>query len=68
MHDCRYGNPSDTPAQSMQPQSPRRRTITLDLPPEQIAWLDQQAAMALISRSGYVRQLIAQAMQQQAAA
>lgn len=52
----------------MQPQSPRRRTITLDLPPEQIAWLDQQAAMALISRSGYVRQLIAQAMQQQAAA
>jgi hypothetical protein len=43
----------------MQQKSAARRTITLDLPPEQIFWLDRQAAMALISRSGYVRQLIA---------
>ena len=40
-----------------------RRTITLDLPQDQIFWLDRQAAMALISRSGFVRQLIAAAMQ-----
>ena len=43
-----------------------RRTITLDLTPEQIAWLDQQAA-GLMSRSAFVRQLIAAAMQEQAA-
>lgn len=42
-----------------------RRTITLDLPPEQIAWLDHQAGK-LMSRSAYVRQLIAAAMQQKA--
>ncbi len=42
-----------------------RRTITLDLPPEQIAWLDQQAGR-LMSRSAFVRQLIAQAMQRSA--
>jgi hypothetical protein len=47
----------------MQTERPQRRTITLDLTPEQIFWLDRQAAMALISRSGYVRQLIAAAMQ-----
>lgn len=41
---------------------PKRRTITLDLPPEQIAWLDKQAG-ALMSRSAFVRQLIATAMQ-----
>jgi hypothetical protein len=50
----------------MQPKRTQRRTITLDLPPEQITWLDQQAA-GLISRSAFVRQLIAAAMQQQAA-
>lgn len=48
----------------MQPQRPQRRTITLDLPPEQIVWLDRQAS-AVMSRSAFVRQLIAQAMQQQ---
>jgi len=42
-----------------------RRTITLDLTLEQIAWLDQQAA-GLMSRSAFVRQLIAAAMQQKA--
>jgi len=47
----------------MQPKRPQRRTITIDLPPEQIAWLDQRAATALVSRSGFVRQLIAAAMQ-----
>lgn len=48
----------------MQPQRTQRRTITLDLPPEQIAWLDRQAGQ-LMSRSAFVRQLIAQAMHQQ---
>lgn len=43
-----------------------RRTITLDLTSDQIAWLDQQAA-GLMSRSAFVRQLIAAAMQEQAA-
>ncbi len=51
----------------MQPKRQQRRTITLDLPPAQIAWLDQQAG-ALLSRSAYVRQLIDAAMQQQAKA
>lgn len=46
---------------------PKRRTITVDLPPEQIAWLDKQAG-ALMSRSAFVRQLIAIAMQQKAKA
>jgi hypothetical protein len=48
----------------MQPKRPQRRTITLDLPPEQVTWLDRQATQSLISRSGFVRQLIAQAMRQ----
>lgn len=52
----------------MRPQRTPRRTITLDLPKQQIAWLDKQATQALISRSGYVRQLIAKAMQQEAQA
>lgn len=43
---------------------PKRRTITIDLPPEQITWLDKQAGQ-LMSRSAFVRHLIAQAMQQQ---
>lgn len=47
----------------MQPKRQQRRTITLDLPPEQIHWLDQQAG-SLMSRSAFVRQLIAAAMQQ----
>jgi hypothetical protein len=48
----------------MQPKRPPRRTITIDLPTEQITWLDQQAG-ALLSRSAFVRQLIAAAMQQE---
>jgi hypothetical protein len=48
----------------MHPKRQQRRTITLDLPPEQIAWLDLQAGQ-LISRSAYVRQMIAAAMQHQ---
>jgi Arc/MetJ-type ribon-helix-helix transcriptional regulator len=47
----------------MHSQRPPRRTITLDLPPAQIAWLDQQAG-ALLSRSAFVRQLIDKAMQE----
>jgi len=48
----------------MHPQRTQRRTITIDLPADQITWLDQQAANALISRSGYVRQLLAKIMQE----
>lgn len=48
----------------MQQQTPQRRTITIDLPLDQITWLDQQAR-AVMSRSAFVRQLIAHAMQQQ---
>jgi metal-responsive CopG/Arc/MetJ family transcriptional regulator len=39
-----------------------RRTITIDLPQEQIDWLDRQANQ-IVSRSAFVRQLIASAMQ-----
>jgi len=46
---------------------PKRRTITLDLPLEQVSWLDRQAIQSLVSRSGFVRQLIAQAMQDRTA-
>jgi len=49
----------------MQPQRAQRRTITLDLPPQQIKWLDAQATKSLISRSGFARQLIAKAMNQE---
>ena len=66
MQISRYGKPSTTPAQPMQPQRPQRRTITLDLPPQQIAWLDRQAGQVM-SRSAFVRQLIAAAMQEQGA-
>ena len=65
MQDPRYSNPSDHPAQPMQSTRQQRRTITLDLPTDQIAWLDRQAGQ-LMSRSAYVRQMIAAAMQQQA--
>jgi hypothetical protein len=64
MQISRYDNPSDSPAQPMHTQRQQRRTITLDLPQDQIAWLDRQAGQ-LMSRSAYVRQLIADAMQQQ---
>lgn len=58
----RYASPSVPLADPMQP---KRRTITLDLPREQIAWLDKQAG-AVMSRSAYIRQLIANAMQEMA--
>jgi hypothetical protein len=41
----------------------QRRTITLDLPSDQIAWLDQQASTALTSRSAFVRQFLAKAIE-----
>jgi hypothetical protein len=50
----------------MQTERPQRRTITLDLTTEQILWLDRLAAKALVSRSAFVRQLIAAAMQRAA--
>jgi metal-responsive CopG/Arc/MetJ family transcriptional regulator len=49
----------------MQPKRPQRRTITIDLPSEQVSWLDRHAAISLISRSGFVRQLIARAMRKE---
>ena len=50
---------------TMKTTAQQRRNITLDLPAEQIVWLDQQAA-GLMSRSAFVRQLIAAAMQDKA--
>lgn len=47
----------------MQPTRLKRRTITIDLPPDQIDWLDRKAGQ-LMSRSAFVRQLIAAAMQE----
>ena len=44
------------------PPRARRHCITLDLHPEQVAWLDAQAA-GLMSRSAFARILIARAMQ-----
>nr|BAR36806.1 hypothetical protein [uncultured Mediterranean phage uvMED] len=46
----------------MQPERASRRTITLDIPQPHIDWLDQQAQALTISRSAFVRQLIALAM------
>jgi|DEB0MinimDraft_6_1074348.scaffolds.fasta_scaffold07511_4 hypothetical protein len=40
-----------------QPRAPRK-TITIDLTPEQIAWLDRQAADLDRSRSSFLRTLI----------
>lgn len=42
---------------------PKRKTVTVDLPAEQIAWLDQQAASSDRSRSSFLRILIAAQMQ-----
>jgi hypothetical protein len=51
-----------------QAQPPRRRRlITLDLPVDQIAWLDGQAA-GLMSRSAFARYLIDRAMKSDAGA
>lgn len=51
-------------AQSMEktrePQA-QRKTITLDLPPEQVEWLDSKAA-GIMSRSAFARSLISAAM------
>ena len=47
----------------MQPKRAPRKTITVDLPQEQIDWLDQQAQSFFVSRSGFVRQLIARLME-----
>lgn len=44
------------------PRANRRNLITLDLPPEQVAWLDRRAAATDRSRSAFARTLIAAAM------
>jgi hypothetical protein len=43
----------------------QRQFITLDLPQEQVAWLDAQAA-DIMSRSAFARLLISRAMEAQA--
>jgi len=52
----------------MQPDRQRRRTITLDIPQDQIEWLDQQANLNHITRSAFVRQFVAAAMKETSAA
>lgn len=42
---------------------PKRKTVTVDLPQEQIDWLDLQAAALDRSRSSFLRTLIAAQMQ-----
>lgn len=42
-------------------QQAQRKTITLDLPPEQVEWLDSKAA-GIMSRSAFARTLIYAAM------
>jgi uncharacterized protein (DUF1778 family) len=49
----------------MHPERQRRRTITLDIPQDQIDWLDKQADLNHITRSAFVRQFVAAAMKQQ---
>ena len=55
--------PSETPAQSMQPDRAPRRTITIDIPEPLIEWLDKQANSLTISRSAFVRMMITRAME-----
>jgi Arc/MetJ-type ribon-helix-helix transcriptional regulator len=45
-----------------------RIQTAVDLPPDQVAWLDAQAKAALCSRSAFVRQLIQRLMAEQGAA
>lgn len=66
--DRHYPLPSENPALSMQPDRQRRRTITLDIPQDQIEWLDQQADLNHITRSAFVRQFVAAAMKEEQAA
>ena len=49
----------------MRPSRPSRRTITLDIPQSLVDWLDQQAENLTISRSAFVRLLIANAQKEQ---
>lgn len=43
-------------------QKPRKKAISLELPVEQLAWLDSRAG-SLMSRAALIRSLIAEAMQ-----
>lgn len=49
----------------MRPERTPRRTITLDIPQSLIDWCDTQAQSLTISRSAFVRQLIANAQKEQ---
>jgi metal-responsive CopG/Arc/MetJ family transcriptional regulator len=49
----------------MRPERAPRRTITLDIPQSLVEWLDQQADNLTISRSAFVRLLIANAQKEQ---
>lgn len=42
---------------------PKRKTVTVDLPQDQIDWLDRQAESSDRSRSSFLRTLIAAQMQ-----
>jgi hypothetical protein len=57
--------PMAAPQAQAQPER-TRNVITLDLPPDQVQWLDDQAA-GLMSRSAFARILIDRAMKQAAA-
>jgi hypothetical protein len=45
---------------------PRKKAISLELPVEQLEWLDSRSGV-LMSRAALIRSLIAEAMQRQAA-
>jgi predicted transcriptional regulator len=48
-----------------QPTKPRRtKTVTIELPPEVLAAIDQKAEEQLITRSALCRQLLARAVKQ----
>jgi metal-responsive CopG/Arc/MetJ family transcriptional regulator len=48
-----------------QPTKPRRtKTVTIELPPEVLAAIDQKAEEELITRSALCRQLLAKAVRQ----
>ena len=57
-----------TAPMAAKPSKPERvrNVITLDLPPDQVRWLDDQAG-GLMSRSAFARILIDRAMKQAAA-
>jgi hypothetical protein len=51
-----------TPSHALRRPRRPRQFITVDMPPDQVAWLDAQAKANLCSRSAFVRQLIQRLM------